>query len=229
MTADIAHQQQDIRVGQFDMAGDEGLEHRDLLRRRVPVLRRAPRQDIGDVDRARRVRGGTVHPDRVQHPVQQLPSPTDKGFALPVLIRAGRLAYDHHTRLRLTVGKDEVPRPSFERAMGIGVQRRVQSGQRGGPGGGGFCLLHRVGLCYGGRGGGRRGCWLRVALRRARRRIFADPFLQPGARVRQGGAIHRHLPDRVDRAKLRLPVQRRKKGGVVHGRLLIVLWHGASP
>ena len=81
-----------------------------LLRRRRAVAGRPPGHDVGDVDRR------AVEPDRRQHAVEQFAGAADEGQALDVFVAARRFADEHHARLRIAVGEDELGRGRLERA-----------------------------------------------------------------------------------------------------------------
>lgn len=63
---------------------------------RVPVAGWATAEDIADVD------FGTLKPTGLEDLVQQLPRPSDEGFALPILIGAGSFAEKQNGRLRIS-------------------------------------------------------------------------------------------------------------------------------
>ena len=49
-----------------------------------------------------------VEPDRRKHAVEQLPGTADEGEPLDVFVAAGRLADEHHARLRIAVREYEL-------------------------------------------------------------------------------------------------------------------------
>ena len=104
-----AEADQDVRIGELDLALDEGQADLALLRRRRAVAGRAPRNDVGDVG------AGAVEADRRHHQVEQLAGASDEGQALEVLLAARRLADEHHARLRIAVREHEL--------LGGGAQR----------------------------------------------------------------------------------------------------------
>ena len=129
------------------MPQQEGQHHRNFLGLGVTILRRAPRQDVGDVDAfvARQTDWG-------QHPVQQLPGPSHEWLALKVLVPAGCLAHEHDPRAGHAIGKDQIARTAFQVAVLIGLHRRTQGVKRTRRARGCLCLADGVdfdadGLC----------------------------------------------------------------------------------
>ena len=131
-----------------DLPLDEGAADFLLLRRRRAVAGRAPGDDVGDVG------ARAVEPDRRDHAVEQFSGAADEGEALQVLLHARRLADEHHARLRVAVGEDEVGGGEAEVAALESLERRAELVERGG-GRGGFARGHDRGL--GGDSEGRRG------------------------------------------------------------------------
>src|SRR5262249_18027094 len=60
-----AETNQDIGIGELDLAQDERQADLTLLRRRRTVAGRTPRYDVGDISSA------AIDPDRCHHPVEQ--------------------------------------------------------------------------------------------------------------------------------------------------------------
>ena len=120
----IAERDQDVRVHQLDLALDEGQADLRLLRRRRAVAGRPPRNDVGDIGLA------AIEADRGDHAVEQLARAADERQALDVLVAAGRLADEHHARLRIAVGEHELGRGRSQRAAVEFVEQRAQRLQR---------------------------------------------------------------------------------------------------
>ena len=95
---------------QLDLACEERRAGLDLLRRRRAISRRAPIDDVGDVDVL------FAEADRCEHAVEQLPGAADKGLALQILVAAGRLADHHDARLLAASGEAEVLGRALQRA-----------------------------------------------------------------------------------------------------------------
>ena len=74
---------QDVWIGKFDLAQDEGQADLRLLRRRCSVSRRPPWHDVGDIN------GCAVETDRGQHAIEQFAGPADERQALNVFVAAG--------------------------------------------------------------------------------------------------------------------------------------------
>ena len=109
-----------VGIGELDLALDERPADRDLLRRRIAVPRRSPRHDVGDV----RIR--TVEADGRHHAVEELARAAHEGFADPVLVGPRRLADEHQLRRRIAVGEDEVLGGELQRAAVEAGEQRLQ-------------------------------------------------------------------------------------------------------
>ena len=110
-----------------------------FLRRRRAVAGRAPRHDVGDVDR------GAVEADRGQHAVEQFAGAADEGQALDVFVAAGRFADEHQPCLRIAVGEHQLRGGRLEGAAVESLQNGAQFVERfGALGGGARC--HRGGV-----------------------------------------------------------------------------------
>src|SRR5690606_20092396 len=84
-----AEQKQKLRLNKLDLPHKEWPADQCLLRRRCPVTRWTPVDDVGDVD----VR--LAEPNGRQHLIKQLPGAADNRLALEVLLTPGSLADDH--------------------------------------------------------------------------------------------------------------------------------------
>ena len=85
------HHKDHLRAEQLYLRVQKGGAAASFLRRRVTVLRRAAFNHIGDI-----AVGFARKLNSLQHLVEELPRPTDKGSALPVFVRARSLADYHH-------------------------------------------------------------------------------------------------------------------------------------
>ncbi len=87
---------------EIDLAVEERLAGRDLVRLRIPVLRRPALDDVGDVDvRALELNG-------LDDLREQLPGASDERLAEAVLVGARRLAHEHQFRLRIADAEDDL-------------------------------------------------------------------------------------------------------------------------
>ena len=120
----IAERHQHVRIHQFDLALDERQADLRLLRRRRPVARRPPRNDVGDVG------AGAVEPDRRDHPVEQFARAPDERQALDVFLASGGLADEHDAGLRVAVGEYQPRGGGFQRAAVEIFQQRAQHFER---------------------------------------------------------------------------------------------------
>ena len=84
----------DLRLDRVDLAEEERLAGRDLVRLGIAVARRPALDHVGDVDLV------AVKPDRLDDLRQQLPGAADERDALDVLVGARRLADEHQVRRR---------------------------------------------------------------------------------------------------------------------------------
>src|SRR5260370_10111987 len=105
-----AETHEDLGRGQLDLPLDERQARLSFLKRRRPVARRAPWDDIGDIDLP------PVEADGFQHAVEQLPGPADNGPPDAILVAPRRLPDEHHPRPRRAVREHELGRGSFEAA-----------------------------------------------------------------------------------------------------------------
>ena len=138
----------------LDVPRNEGTEHGDFGGLRLTVAGRAPRQNVGDVNRRRRVWRAARKADGGQHAVKQLPSGANKGAPLKVFLAARRFSEYQHPRRRVAIGKDKVTRTAFEFAMLEPSHRRGKFGQILRRRGKRLGLGHRVNLCTGALAGG---------------------------------------------------------------------------
>ena len=121
----IAERHQNVRIDQFDLALDERQADLGFLRRRRPVARRAPWNDVGDVNLA------AIESDRGDHPVEQLARASDEGQALDIFVASRRLADEHDAGLRVAVGKHQTRGSGFQRAAVELLQHVAQDFERG--------------------------------------------------------------------------------------------------
>ena len=124
-----AEDDEEIRVDERDLPLDEGTADLRLLRRRRAVAGRPPGDDVGDVG------ARSVEPDRGDHAVEELAGAADEGEALQVLLDPRRFADEHHPRLRVAVGEDEVRCGEAEIAAFERLKRRAERVERLGRGG----------------------------------------------------------------------------------------------
>ena len=109
----VTSQQQDhVRLEQRDLLIEEGAARLHLERLGVAVARRPALDDVGDVDVA------TVEPDRLEQRRQQAPGGADEGFALAVLVLAGRLADGHDACGHRSVPGNGLDAREMQRARG---------------------------------------------------------------------------------------------------------------
>ena len=78
-----------FRIGEVDLSLNKRQTRLGLLRRRSPVARRPPRNDIGDIDLL------PIESDCVQHAVQQLPRSSDKRAPDSIFVPSRSLADKH--------------------------------------------------------------------------------------------------------------------------------------
>ena len=81
--AGVPEQQHHLGSRELDMAEEEGQQHRRLVAGRVAVLRRPPRQHVGDVGRRAPAPRLSRQPDRREHPVEELPRRARRRAARP--------------------------------------------------------------------------------------------------------------------------------------------------
>ena len=177
----------------------KGLQHRDLLGRRIAVLRRAPGQHVGDVDRRFRILRGPRQADGTQHRVQKLSGAADEGLALDILVAARGLSHDHHPGRRIAVGKDEVAR-AMAQVAGLEPRERVAEFLQGPR----RCGKRLRMTDRGGGGGGlvrRSGHW-RSALRCLDR--LGESRRRPTGRLDRLEAVHRRVEDGLVRTQFHL-------------------------
>ena len=105
-----AEAEQKVRVGELNLAADEGQADCGFLRGGRAVSRRPPRHDIGDVN------AGAIKSDRRQHQIEELAGSPDKRPADHVFVVARRLANEHDAALRIAVGEYELRRGGAQRA-----------------------------------------------------------------------------------------------------------------
>ena len=125
-----AEADQNVRIGELDLAADEGQADRGLLRRRRAVAGRPPRHHVGDVDL------GAIEPDRLDHAVEQFAGAADERAAGNIFLMAGRLADEHHAAFRIAVGENQLRRGVAQRAAFEAFEELAQIVEvRRGPGG----------------------------------------------------------------------------------------------
>src|SRR5690606_34290000 len=91
----LADREEHARRDRGDLAAEERHAVVDLVRERIPVLRRTALQDVAD----EHVLARQAH--REEEPVEEFPGPAHERPAGPVFFRAGRLAHDDHLRRRV--------------------------------------------------------------------------------------------------------------------------------
>ena len=91
LRGNTSHHQNHLRAEQPYLRIQKGGTAAPFLRRGVAVLRRAAFDHIGDI-----TVGFARKLNSLQHLVEKLPRPADKGSALPVFVRARPLADYHH-------------------------------------------------------------------------------------------------------------------------------------
>ena len=93
--ADAPQTHQDFRLHQLHLPPQIAAARLLLGVQRIPVLRRAALDTVGDIDAL------TGQADHLQHIVQQLPGPAHKRLPLLVLVGAGGLPHQQHLRRRI--------------------------------------------------------------------------------------------------------------------------------
>ncbi len=92
---ELAERDDHARADDLDLAEQERLAGRHLVRLGIAIARRAALDHVGDVD----LLAGQA--DRLDDLRQQLPGAADEGLALLVFVLARRLAHEHQPRLRM--------------------------------------------------------------------------------------------------------------------------------
>ena len=119
-----AETDQDVGIGKLDLAQHERQADLRFLRGRRAVAGRPPGHDVGDVD------ARAVEADGGQHAVEQFAGAADEGQALDVFVAAGRLADEHHPRLRIAVGEHQLGGGGLQRAAFEALQHGAQLVER---------------------------------------------------------------------------------------------------
>ncbi len=115
-----AETDQHVRIDQLDLAQRERQADRQFLRRRRAVAGRPPGHDIGDIGI------GAGEPDRRHDAIEELAGAAHERQPLDILVAAGRLAHEHHARLRIAVGKNQPRGGRSQGAAGEAVQDRSE-------------------------------------------------------------------------------------------------------
>src|SRR5438552_1830729 len=100
---ELAERHDHLGGDQLELAEEEGLAARHLVRLGVAVLRRPALDDVRDVDVV------SVEPHSLGDDLgQELAGAPDEGLALQVLVAARRLAHEHEARARVADAEHEV-------------------------------------------------------------------------------------------------------------------------
>src|SRR6266550_399068 len=105
----------DAGAQHLEMPAQPDVAGGDLVGKGVAVLGRPMSDDVGDEDLS------TIEPDAGKQLVQKLPSRSDEGLPLQVLVVARGFAEEEDARLGRTVSRDCLPRAAVERAGGAGA------------------------------------------------------------------------------------------------------------
>src|SRR5689334_14320779 len=118
---ELAERDDHLRRDQLQLANEERLAARDLVRLGIAVLRRPALDDVRDVD----VLAPELHPlgDDLR---EQLAGAADERLALQVLVATGRLADEHEARARVADPEDEVLAVRSELAPPAVADERAQ-------------------------------------------------------------------------------------------------------
>ena len=96
-------------IGEVDLSLDKRQTDLRLLRRGRSVARRAPRNNIGDVDRL------PIQSDRAEHAIQQLACPSDEWAPDSIFLSARSLSDEHDSRAGDAVREDKLSRRPAQR------------------------------------------------------------------------------------------------------------------
>ena len=104
-----------FRSGEVDLSLNKRQTYLCLLGRRRSVARRAPRNDIGDIDRL------SIQSDRAEHAIEQLACSSDEWAPDSIFLSSRSLPDEHDARAGDAVREDKLScRPAQRTAVEIG-------------------------------------------------------------------------------------------------------------
>jgi len=116
----LSETDEDVGVGELDLAADEGQADGALVRRRRSVAGRPPGHDVGDIGLR------AIKPDRFHHAVEQFSRAADERKPGYILIAPRRLADEHDSCRWIAVGEDQLCRCSAQHAALESFEERAQ-------------------------------------------------------------------------------------------------------